>query len=197
MFLMKSDGVSEEVVASMLRIGLWLILGLCVVGIGIFLWKTSESQVEVKVVKEQRGVREAESVIVVDVEWEVVRPGVYKVSKGARINDVIEVAGGFSEHADIDWVNVNINKAAVIDDGYKLYVPGREAVKSDVNLYKKESVVNINVASLEQLEALPGVCPATAEKIISARPYVNIDDLVKKKVISAKLYADIKEKLSL
>ena len=128
---------------------------------------------------------------VVEVKGEVNRPGVYVIKKDARVNEVIELALGFTERADTE----SINLASKVTDGMLIYVSTIITVEEE-NLGK----VSINKATLKELDDIPNVGEATANKIISYRekngPYKTIED-VKKAGISDAMYEKIKEYICL
>lgn len=140
--------------------------------------------------------------IQVDVEGSVVRPGVYKLPQESRIQDGLIAAGGISARADRDYVAKNLNLATKLTDGAKVYVPFiGEAVNGTAALNTSSGVavnalVNINSSLESQLDELPGIGPVTAQKIISARPYGSINELLDKKVVSAKVFDQIKDKIT-
>jgi len=139
----------------------------------------------------------------VDVEGGVERPGVYGLPLGSRVDDAIRIAGGISSEVDADGLAKQLNRASVLVDGGKIYVPKKGEVQGVVNSMsynnssQNGSMININLASQTELDSLPGVGPVIANKIISARPYNTLDDLVNKKVISASLFKKIKSRLTL
>lgn len=147
-------------------------------------------------------------IIRADISGAVQKPDVYEMAAHARIQDLVEIAGGFSEEADLVWVAKRLNLAAKLTDGVKVYIPktnevdevstkGRLAVGQDVlPETTTKDIVNINTASKSELEELPGVGPVTADKFITNRPYQAIEDLVTKKVIGAKTLEKIKEMVS-
>ena len=95
----------------------------------------------------------------VDVVGAVRRPGLYRVSEGARVADAVARAGGATRNAQLELVNL----ATRVADGEQVVVPrrGSAAVAS--------GPVHLNSATLEQLDTLPGVGPVTAQKIIDYR----------------------------
>ncbi len=152
---------------------------------------------------------ENQSQIKVDVAGEVINPGVYSLSFDSRIQDALVVAGGLSENADREWVSKNLNLAQKLVDGAKIYIPRvGENVKGNTLLRQgfggqagitgsiENGKINVNTASIEALDTLPGVGPLTAQKIIDGRPYSSIDDLLSKKVVGQKVFGEIKEKIS-
>ena len=90
----------------------------------------------------------------------------------------------------------NINLAAKLNDGAKIYIPKIEEGDPQEITDMKTSLININTASSETLDTLPGIGPATAAKIISNRPYKSLEELLDKKVVSLKVFEQIKDKIT-
>jgi competence protein ComEA len=109
--------------------------------------------------------------IVVDVVGAVRRPGLYRLSQGARTADALARAGGATPHAQLELVNL----AAPISDGEQIVVPRRGAAVAGAGAAGAGAAgvpagpVHLNTATLEQLDALPGVGPVTAQKILDYR----------------------------
>lgn len=139
--------------------------------------------------------------IVIDVSGAVVNPGVYRLPVGSRIDDGIAVAGGLSTKAHKELVAQTINRAAKLTDGQKLYIPlitDKGVVNAgSVNTASGRKGMSINMASVNELEALPGIGKATAGKIIAARPYSSLEEVVAKKALSQKVFDALKESLTL
>ena len=148
--------------------------------------------------------------IIIDVSGAVVNPGVYSLTAGDRIQNALVAAGGLAASADREWIAKNLNLAAKLSDGVKLYIPfagdsynvsnktnpsAGEAGKS--SLSNPSGLINLNSASASELDTLPGVGPATAAKIISNRPYGDIQELLTKKVVSQKVFDQNKDKVSI
>jgi len=136
--------------------------------------------------------------ISVDVSGAVLRPGLYTLSEGSRVHDALVSAGGLSESADREWIEKNLNLALKLRDGVKIYVP-RESEQGFVqgaSVVSGGDLINVNSASSRELESLPGIGPVTAGKIIDNRPYSSIDELFSKKVVSSKIFDQIKEKIT-
>jgi len=144
--------------------------------------------------------------ILVDVEGAVVSPGVYNLPKDSRVKDALIVSGGVSGEADRLWVSRNLNLALKISDGAKIYIPFEGEKQSSPALSGSTGgsstvgiggSININSASEKELDTLPGVGLVTAQKIIDNRPYQVLEDLVSKKVVSSKVFDNIKDKITL
>lgn len=153
----------------------------------------------------------------VDVEGAVMAPGVYEIEEGSRINSVLSKAGGLSAEADREWMTKNLNLAAKLVDGGKIYIPsiaetsdgkvpfGAPQGKQNLgNLSNTSNLlgvttgrVNINSASQAEIEELPGVGPVTAVKIISNRPYQSVDELKNRKVVGNALFTKIKDLITI
>jgi competence protein ComEA len=146
--------------------------------------------------------------IYVDVAGAVIKPGVYKLSNSSRMQDALIAAGGLSADADRKWVSKTINLARKVEDGAKIYIPTKgeivtagivgSATTTTTTGVAGDSItgkININVATQAQLEALPGVGPVTAQKIIGNRPYSSIEDLKSKKAVSNNVFEKIKDSI--
>jgi competence protein ComEA len=115
----------------------------------------------------------AASRLVVYVVGAVRRPGLYKVAEGARVADAVARAGGLSPKAD----RAGVNLAAPVADGQQVVVPARlpaavaaaQGVPSPGGDAEAQGPVQLSVATVEQLDALPGIGPVTAQKIVDYR----------------------------
>jgi competence protein ComEA len=118
--------------------------------------------------------------VLVHVVGAVRRPGLYELPENSRVADAVKRAGGTTAKADVALVNL----AAPVADGTQIVVPGRStaarAAAGTVPL-PATGPVNLNSATLEQLDTLPGVGPVTAQKIIAYREqngaFRSVDDL--------------------
>ncbi|HUD04409.1 MAG TPA: ComEA family DNA-binding protein [Patescibacteria group bacterium] len=142
-----------------------------------------------------------QNTIQVDIEGAVAAPGVYKLAANSIIKDVLVSSRGLSADADRAWVEKNLNLAAKLYDGTKVYIPkiGETAqiTSSDgQNSIGSQTLININTASSDSLDSLPGVGPATVARIVNGRPYSNINELLDKKAVSSKVFDEIKDKIS-
>jgi competence protein ComEA len=126
--------------------------------------------------------------IVIDVEGGVAAPGLHRLPAGARVADAVAAAGGYADTADLVAAARSLNLAAALVDGQQIYVP----VVGDPPAAGGGSgggLVNLNRATQSELEALPGIGPVTAEKIIAARaeqPFATLDELVTRDVLTAR-----------
>jgi competence protein ComEA len=143
------------------------------------------------------------SLIQVDIEGAVVAPGVYKLPANSIIKDALVSSQGLSADADRTWVAKNLNLATKLYDGAKVYIPKAGETVAPVAdsggqaSISSQSLININIASSDSLDSLPGVGPATITKIVNGRPYQNINELLDKKVVSSKVFDEIKDKISI
>ncbi|MEK7572076.1 MAG: ComEA family DNA-binding protein [Patescibacteria group bacterium] len=141
--------------------------------------------------------------ITIDVSGAVLKPGVYKLSAESRIQDALIAAGGLAVQADREQVAKDINLAAKLTDGAKLYIPfvGEQTTTTEKSAASSEStqssIININTASSSELEALPGIGEVTAGKIIDGRPYTTIEELVEKKAVGKSVFEKIKELITI
>ena len=125
----------------------------------------------------------AHAVLVVHVVGEVRRPGLYRLRDGSRIADAVRRAGGALRDADLAAVNL----AAPLVDGVQILVPGKIDASQGTAPGAADaggaaaSLVSLSSATLEELDALPGVGPITAQKIVDYRtehgPFASVDDL--------------------
>jgi competence protein ComEA len=148
--------------------------------------------------------------IVVDVQGAVAEPGVRELAAGSRVADAIDAAGGYAVDADLAGSAAQINLAAPVTDGGQIRVPRiGEAVavapggSSPVpgggvapggGAPAGGGPVNLNTATPEELEALPGIGPVTVQKIVAARqeqPFASLDDAVTRGVLDRGQLEDI------
>jgi competence protein ComEA len=138
--------------------------------------------------------------IFVHVGGEVRRPGLYEVREGSRVNDAVEAAGGTTDDADLDGLNL----AAKVKDGDKVLVPAKtepgavpQGGPASASGAQASGVVNLNAATLADLETLPGIGPALAERIIAFRTehggFQRVEDLLEVPGIGPKKYESLKD----
>lgn len=112
--------------------------------------------------------------LTVQLSGAVLRPGVYSLPPGSRLQDGIQAAGGLSPDADASTLNL----AAPLQDGARVHVPALSSTSTDNPATRSsslpetvpaEALININTASLSELESLPGIGPTLAQRIIDYR----------------------------
>lgn len=148
----------------------------------------------------------AESDIVVHVVGAVMRPDVYTLPCGSRVADAIKAAGGGLGNAALS----SLNLARILADGEQVYVltvdeaesgaagaASAGAVAPGASAASSGEVVDINTASAAELDALPGVGPSTAQKIVDDReangPFSTPEDLMRVSGIGAKKFDALKD----
>jgi len=139
----------------------------------------------------------SEPEIFVDVTGAVNNPGVYSLTGRSRVIDAIKAAGDSAPGADLSTINL----ARVLNDGEQIYVDSTVVNSSGQRVSKKVATgpININRATLRQLDSLDGIGPVIAGRIIDYRKkngsFLTIDDLQKVSGIGAAKFAQIKSKV--
>ena len=180
---------------------------LILVGVGGLFSKKEESVegttvVETTMLAEKTEVSTTqETVIFVDIKGAVKNPGVYQMKVGDRVKDALEAAGGLTEEADSQKVNL----AKRLEDQMVIVVPkvGEEAEEIPAGETRKEATkegkVNINTATVEELKTLKGVGEKKAEAIIEYRKkngsFQTKEDLMKVRGIGKKLFESFQERI--
>lgn len=145
--------------------------------------------------------------IVVDLQGAVAQPGIRELPAGARTADAIAAAGGYAPDVDLAAAAAAINLARALADGEQIIVPrvGDEATALPPSSGTAEgsaggpagaaaALVDLNTATQEQLESLPGIGPVTAQKIMAARdeqPFSSLDDALQRGIIHRGQLEDI------
>ncbi|MCR4711023.1 MAG: ComEA family DNA-binding protein [Clostridia bacterium] len=161
---------------------------------------------------------EEPALIVLDISGCVQDPGIYQLPEGARLYELIDAAGGLTEDADRDL----INQAAVLKDGSKIYIPAREergdrdpldgtvtgengggsqGTGSSSGGGSGNGLIDLNTATSEELQRIPGIGPVTAEKILKYReengPFTDLEELLEISGIGEKTLERMKDYLTI
>ncbi|WP_010531053.1 helix-hairpin-helix domain-containing protein [Lentibacillus jeotgali] len=132
--------------------------------------------------------------VMVDVKGEIARPGVYEIASESRVNDVIQMAGGFTKDADQSMVNL----AQKVQDEMVVMIPkAGEPMSASAPASSGNEKVRINYASQEEIETLNGIGPSKAAAIIQYRDengfFETADDLLDVSGIGEKTLESLKE----
>ena len=182
-------------------IGIAIVIAIVV--IGLYFYKESKNDytyddtLAVTTENEEKTEDEENEEITIHIIGEVKYPGIVILKSGQRIVDAIEAAGGETEEADLNKLNL----AQLLNDGDKIYVPNKS---DEIEDYKdttgKSSTVNLNTATLEELTSLPGIGESTAQKIIDYRKqngkFKTIEDLKNVSGIGESKFDNINDKIT-
>jgi competence protein ComEA len=142
--------------------------------------------------------------LVIDVQGGVAQPGIVTLPAGARVADALDAAGGYADDADLAAAASALNLAAVLSDGQQVYVPvigvAAEPGGGGAPGSADGGLVNLNTASPEALDALPGIGPVTVQKIVAARderPFATLDELIERDVMNRGQLDDIRDLVTL
>lgn len=206
-----------------------LLISSCISSLLIFMsfdYRRGETEVEISDSVTSASDPQIVTEVKADLSGAVRNPGIYSLSAGDRLWDLISLGGGLIDDVSSLWVSKNLNLSHIVEDGEKIYIPfewdigsagGREAVKAlrlgvmsaseQSNLLAQElesmrigfddtegqsttsssKKINVNTATLSELDTLPGVGPTYAEKILDNRPYLTEEDFKIKSGLSEKL----------
>lgn len=141
------------------------------------------------------------SVLTVYVSGEVNAPGLVEISSGSRVGDAVEACGGFTPLAD----SAGVNLAQKAEDGMQINVAARREQTADgtpaapAANSAQGGFVNLNTATKEELDTLPGIGPAMASRIIEYRQangsFKSIEDIKEVKGIGEAKFAKMKDRL--
>lgn len=137
--------------------------------------------------------------LIVDVSGAVREPGIVRLEPGARVGDAIAAAGGFSPGADLVAAAQRLNLAAPVTDGEKIGVPALADAGPPVMDPAPPvtgGATDLNRATAAELEALPGIGPVTAGRIVAAReesPFLDVEELRGRGLVSESVFARIRE----
>jgi len=172
-----------------------LIVSAVLIVLSIFIVARGNTQVSAPI--EITPITIVEPEIIVDVTGAVNNPGVYTLKAKSRVIDAIKAAGDSAPGADLSTINL----ARVLSDGEQIYVDSTIVNSSGVRVPKKvrSGPININRATAHELDALDGIGPVIAQRIVEYRKingsFLSIDDLQKVSGIGAAKFAQIKAKV--
>jgi competence protein ComEA len=187
-----------------------------VISLIIFLNSSSQKE-EIKISETKNQITSVKKIFV-DISGSVNKPGLYQLNNNSRIKEAIDKAGGLSDDADKGYFNRNFNLARFLSDQEKIYIPSVWEVQNGYfienpqtlnyiqpinqqsivfNSDSSQNLININQASLDELDTLPGIGKVLGQKIIDNRPYQSLEDLINKKVINKSVFEKIKDLISL
>ncbi len=172
-----------------------LIIGSLILVLSVFIVARGNSQPDEAM--EVIPITITEPEIFVDVTGAVNKPGVYTLTGKSRVIDAIKAAGDSAPGADLSTINL----ARVLNDGEQIYVDSTVVNRNGVRVSKavRSGPININRATARQLDALDGVGPVIAQRIVDYRKingsFLTIDDLQKVSGIGAAKFAQIKAKV--
>lgn len=178
---------------------IFLLCGVTLISLGFLYPKISQLQSNSSPVL-------TKAALAIDVGGAVKEPGVYQLQDSVRIEEAIKKAGGLSPDADLNWVSKNLNLSQTVKDEMKIYIPRRgelgavatgsvSSKTSNSAVLGVSSTINLNTATQAELDQLPGVGAVTSQKIISGRPYLSINELRDKKIVSKSVFEKIKDQV--
>lgn len=142
---------------------------------------------------------EVKEFIYIDLKGQVLNPGVYKVLSNSRLFQLLNLAGGTTYNADTLAINLSLK----LYDQQVIYIPSFDdnyPIISETIDNSPNGIININSASLEQLDTLPGIGPSTAQSIIDYRNdigfFENIEDIMKVSGIGESTFNEIKDHIT-
>ena len=147
----------------------------------------------------------ASGALVVEIVGAVANPGVYRLDRGSRVGDVLRAAGGYGPRVDTARLEAELNLAAELTDGAHIRIPSRDdpagpaASHGPSDSPSGGGLVDLNRATQAELEALPGIGPATATKIITAREearFSSVDELRSRGILGEKTFAKLRDMLT-
>ena len=199
-----------------------IIIAVALVFIGIIIFIYNSNKIDTSEINEEMLIAnnetnnikdtkvEEKNMIIVHITGAVKNPGIVKLEEGSRIEDAINKAGGLNEDADI----TNVNLAYILEDGIKIKIPSSldvtevqnenilnsdsgENIVEEFEDSDKASLLNINKATKQDLQNLPGIGVSLASKIIEYREengkFANIEDIKNVNGIGESKYENIKE----
>ncbi len=128
------------------------------------------------------------------ISGEISKPGVYELrNDNTTLLELINLAGGLTKEADQDYINKTLNLSSIVKDSDHIFIPNKQVSSNATSQTNTGDKININNATSEELDTLPGIGPSTAKKIIQSRPFSNIEDIKNVSGIGDSKYNQIKD----
>ena len=149
--------------------------------------------------EQQEGTEINKKEIVVEIKGEIKNPDVYWVKEESIIEDLILIAGGLTEEADIE----SINRAEMLKNHQSIVIPNKNEQKTvgKISNSGKNNLVNINTASVNELDSLPGIGASRAEDIVKYREdnngFKSIEEIKNITGIGESIYEKLKDKITI
>ena len=196
------DKVKDFVISNKM----WLIVEIVGITVGFFVGSsvTSLEDEELTFDDVQAVEYEEEPIceIFTDISGAVNVPGVYCLSSISILDDLILEAGGFTKDVCQKWVSRELNRAQMLENGMKLYIPSENEEECSVDLgsqpiQENTRKVSINKGSQSEIETLSGIGPSIAKTIIDGRPYSELEALLDVKGIGNVIFDKIRDDIVL
>lgn len=154
-------------ISTKMKIVIAVVVVIIATTVGIYMYKQTQENTVSYYGNEEQSEETHISQITVHITGAINNPGVIIIEEGARIVDALEAAGGETEEADVNRLNL----AYVLEDGEKLYIPSKNEEEQEYitqgkdNMSEGQSKININSAQIEELITLPGIGDSKYENI--------------------------------
>lgn len=133
--------------------------------------------------------------ITIDISGQVNQPGLYSLPVNSRVNDAVQLAQGLLPNADTSQINL----AAILRDGEKVFVPSLSSGENCSGTSSSEGKIDLNHATLEEIDTLPGIGPQKAQQIIDYREsygfFTRVEDLLYISGIGQSIIDEIRDKV--
>ena len=146
--------------------------------------------------EEEKEPEKKQEMICVYICGQVVNPGVYELEKDSRIFEAVQLAGGFTDQADLE----EVNQAQKMEDGQQISIPSIQDKEANDSGETSDGKIDINRATLDELKTLPGIGQSKAESILKYREengrFKKPEDLMNIEGIKGGVFQKIKDKIA-